>query len=505
MTREILVPRLNPNDDQVLVVEIAVNVGDHVEFGQELFVAETSKATIPVQTEIVGYIGAIFVARGDMIDVGSRFCLIADTRDEIAVAPLAGSKLDASGPDQGIDKTLTAKERLRARKTVRSPSQLGCVPHNVNAKNLEIKIVPSHELKWVKQARQLVQSSRRRGEPEVGDDWVAVTSDNIESVQARHGFTVASNVVVGTGSTIKCRSLYLGRGVVIGAGCTIEADSIYIGSATKIGRGTEIVTTELILDEGVHIAAKVVVDLAGGRSEESRLLVGSASLVGAGVLINTCREVVLEVESAVSPGTMLFTHGFWQNVLEGYSASFAPIRVCQKGWIGAGCQVLPGTVIGPGSIVMSNSTVVDNVPGESLVGGVPAILIRKQVRRDMNRKDQVKLLGLILQEFTQHLKFKSCQARWVVDKFRIEVTVPDGQLRLIVLDTGSPSLDPSLDDIVLTFDADAVRPRSPSFNLTRMEYSGEECPLVHELRNFLRRRGMRFRPYDWDSDFSKGL
>lgn len=47
-------------------------------------------------------------------------------------------------------------------------------------------------------------------------------------------------------------------------------------------------------------------------------------------------------------------------------------------WIGRNVVVMPGVIIGNGSIIGSNSVVTKNIEPYSIVGGVPAKLIRKR-------------------------------------------------------------------------------------------------------------------------------
>lgn len=46
-------------------------------------------------------------------------------------------------------------------------------------------------------------------------------------------------------------------------------------------------------------------------------------------------------------------------------------------WIGCGCRILPGVVIGTRSIIAAGAVVVKNVDSNSIVGGVPAKLVKK--------------------------------------------------------------------------------------------------------------------------------
>lgn len=46
-------------------------------------------------------------------------------------------------------------------------------------------------------------------------------------------------------------------------------------------------------------------------------------------------------------------------------------------WIGANAIILPGSIIGEGSVIMANSIVKGKFPPKTLLGGVPAIILKK--------------------------------------------------------------------------------------------------------------------------------
>jgi acetyltransferase-like isoleucine patch superfamily enzyme len=54
----------------------------------------------------------------------------------------------------------------------------------------------------------------------------------------------------------------------------------------------------------------------------------------------------------------------------------APIVIGSKVWLGAAVPVVPGVTIGDGAIVGAGSVVTKDVPANTIVGGVPARLIR---------------------------------------------------------------------------------------------------------------------------------
>ena len=61
-----------------------------------------------------------------------------------------------------------------------------------------------------------------------------------------------------------------------------------------------------------------------------------------------------------------------------------PVRVGDGTWIGARSMILPGVVIGAGCIVAAGSVVTDDVPPNSLVAGVPAV-VKKNLSVEVER------------------------------------------------------------------------------------------------------------------------
>jgi len=64
----------------------------------------------------------------------------------------------------------------------------------------------------------------------------------------------------------------------------------------------------------------------------------------------------------------------WQTV------KTAPIKICDDAWIGLNCIILKGVTIGEGAIVSAGSVVTKDVPSWSVVGGNPAMVLKKYDR-----------------------------------------------------------------------------------------------------------------------------
>lgn len=55
----------------------------------------------------------------------------------------------------------------------------------------------------------------------------------------------------------------------------------------------------------------------------------------------------------------------------------APVRICKGAWLGSNVTVLPGVTIGAGAIIAAGAVVTKDVPENTIVGGVPAKVIRQ--------------------------------------------------------------------------------------------------------------------------------
>ncbi len=83
-----------------------------------------------------------------------------------------------------------------------------------------------------------------------------------------------------------------------------------------------------------------------------------------------------EYEDFCSTGDMLKNKN-WEVVKS------RPIVIKDKAWIGVGCKVLKGIIIGEGAIIGAGSVVTRDVPDWTVVGGNPAVVI-KNLRKGEN-------------------------------------------------------------------------------------------------------------------------
>jgi acetyltransferase-like isoleucine patch superfamily enzyme len=86
--------------------------------------------------------------------------------------------------------------------------------------------------------------------------------------------------------------------------------------------------------------------------------------------------ITIEDHVLIGPKVNLITENHPVNPADRKSLVLGSIHIKKNAWIGAGATILPGVTIGENSIVAAGSVVNKDVPDNTIVGGIPAKLIR---------------------------------------------------------------------------------------------------------------------------------
>lgn len=135
----------------------------------------------------------------------------------------------------------------------------------------------------------------------------------------------------------------------------LRRHSKYFGRAAIVARGCRILGSGgLSVGDEAIVARDVTLDARGGLS------LGVATLVGLETLILTHTHRSLEV------GVPIQAQGMYDG----------PVSIGDRAWLGARVIVLPGVTIGADAIVAAGAVVAADVPERTVVGGVPARLVK---------------------------------------------------------------------------------------------------------------------------------
>jgi acetyltransferase-like isoleucine patch superfamily enzyme len=134
----------------------------------------------------------------------------------------------------------------------------------------------------------------------------------------------------------------------------------------KIGKGVVIYPgvwiapgRNLIIEDDVDLAKDVLITTSGG------VFIGARALIG-------YRTQIISSDHEIPP------------IGEPFPISgdkLAKVTIHQDVWIGANCIITPGVTIEEGAVVAAGAVVTKDVKANSIVGGVPAKLIRMRDKK----------------------------------------------------------------------------------------------------------------------------
>lgn len=86
--------------------------------------------------------------------------------------------------------------------------------------------------------------------------------------------------------------------------------------------------------------------------------------------------ITIEDDVMIGPKVCLTTESHPIDPQERKKLLVKPIVIKRNAWIGAGATILPGVTVGENSVVAAGAVVTKDVPANTVVGGVPAKVIK---------------------------------------------------------------------------------------------------------------------------------
>ncbi|MCZ6767218.1 MAG: acyltransferase [bacterium] len=126
----------------------------------------------------------------------------------------------------------------------------------------------------------------------------------------------------------------------------------------------------------------VVYKHARHSSKEGKLVVGDHSVLGTGVNIRAAGgRIMIGKNSGIGEYSIVLAsaHAVYQGALylsSEWDHSKSDVLIGDNVFIGAGCTLLPGSVVGDNSVVGAGSIVTGNIPANEIWAGAPAKKIR---------------------------------------------------------------------------------------------------------------------------------
>jgi len=271
--------------------------------------------------------------------------------------------------------------------------------------------------------------------------------------------------VIGS-STIIANTIDIGDNCHIGNDVNINVRGIFrLGKCSVILDNCTINCQNFIADEYLFMSKNVEIGRGGCQNPDAIVTIGKGVGIFENVIINPNSPITIGDYTGIGAEVMLWSHGSWLDITQGYPADFGPITIGSNVWLPARCIMLPNTSIGNDTVIGIGSTITKPIPSNCMAAGTPCKVIRENCYPKILSDDELENL------------IKPIIERW------ISVLAPQKSITTV----SSLSYNKQSKYIVLVQDNN-----STIYNIIDKTITGYENNVSEDLRDFLRRNGIKF-------------
>ena len=255
---------------------------------------------------------------------------------------------------------------------------------------------------------------------------------------------------------------------IIGKNVIIECDNFSLGKNSIIRDNCIIKCTNFKAGEGLFMAEGVEIGRGGCFGPNSNVYIGNNVGIFERTIINPSEEIHIGNNVGIGAEVMIWTHGAWLDVMQGFPADFGPVHIGDNVWLPARSIVLPNVTIGENTVIGIGSIINRNLPIGCFAAGSPCKVIKENCYpKELNKKEKEDIVDNILQDWKQLLKHKCMRAP------SVNYNEESNSITLTQF-----SYDPSPNDTTI-------------FNLENKTMEGFDNNISEDLRDYLRRRGIK--------------
>ena len=487
--KTINLPSLGVNDESATLVEWLFDDGDEVKKDNIIAILETTKATLDISSESDGYIIKLKKV-GNTVTINDPIGLIIENKDELESIKKNYFEKELKIKTDAVKITKKAQDLADAykikiseleflsKKVIREKD----IQAQININKLKSNSVEEFSMMGKVDEDFLFQIGKDTEFPSLSSD------DKIKKYR-ENGAVIEDGVEIGHESIILSEYIHLKKDSRIGLKCYIKASTFELGVMSVLGNNANVVTRHIKIGDVFFSGDSVTIGGGGCYSIKARLIIGNECLVSSNCILNTGEGIIIGNRVGFSPHVKLYTHSHWQNELEGYNSNFGPIIIDDNVYITGDSLIVPNVRIGEGSTIFANSTVTQNVEPYTQLSGNPAVIIRK-INKNVDIRRKKSLIIKIVESMYQENQIVDINEKNVVYFNRIDNETKIETKVLITLLVGENFKLPK---------------KTVVFDLNKYEIKGDQNALTDEVRNFFRRRGIRFKPIHWRYSADKGL
>jgi acetyltransferase-like isoleucine patch superfamily enzyme len=269
---------------------------------------------------------------------------------------------------------------------------------------------------------------------------------------------------IGKNSKIIADNIDIHDSVVIGDNVHIECKSVKIGKFSQIGNNIKINCRNLEIGTWLFMWDGVEIGRGGCNGPNSNVKIGNYVGIFENTIINPSESVEIGDNVGIGSEVMIWTHGAWLDVLQGFPADFGPVKIGNDVWLPARNIVLPNVTIGNNSVIGIGSIVNRDIPEGSLAAGSPCKVIKENYYpKPLDEEKQKELILQIIDDWCKLHKIKGIKYT--------NVKYENGKIILSQLDS--------------------IEINETIYHIKEREIEGYINNVSEDLRDYLRRRGIK--------------
>lgn len=156
--------------------------------------------------------------------------------------------------------------------------------------------------------------------------------------------------------------------------------TLFLSSAMNTARSTGEIREKLSEIIGAHIDQSTVIFAPFYTNFGRFINMGRQVFINHACSFLDMGGITLEDHVLIGPKVNLITENHPLDPASRRGMVCAPILIRRKAWIGAGATILPGVTVGENAVVAAGAVVSKNVPDNTVVGGIPAKVIKQELK-----------------------------------------------------------------------------------------------------------------------------
>ena len=266
---------------------------------------------------------------------------------------------------------------------------------------------------------------------------------------------------------INASEQYIDDSVIFGDNVSIECEKVKIGKYSKIGSNVKIKCKELDVGDHLFMADGVEIGRGGCNGINSTVKIGEGVGIFENTVINPSEPVEIGDYCGIGADVMIWTHGAWLDITQGFPAEFGPVKIGDNVWLPARSIVLPNVTIGNNVVIGINSIINRSLPDGCFAAGSPCKVIKEKVYpKEISDTELGKMVRGILSDWMTLIQYKLEG----FDPPTISTSYYNKERKIkLILDDGETIYD-----------------------IVERTIEGGDNDIAEDLRDYLRRRGIKF-------------